>query len=80
MPLSPRPPVGSVPRAFADLAAQDVFFVALEDGTEVAVRNDLRRVTTYVLIEQGRWFEHEWDLLPRIVGPGDTVFDVGANH
>ncbi len=81
MNFSPDPPAaGAAPRAVAELGPEEVLLVALEDGTEVAVRNDLRRVTTYVLIEQGRWFEHEWLLPPRIVGPGDTVFDIGANH
>ncbi len=81
MSFSPHPPaVGPVPRALAELGPEEVLLVTLEEGTEVAVRNDLRRVTTYVLIEQGRWFEHEWPLLPRIVQPGDTLFDIGANH
>ncbi len=73
-------PPATAPRACADMAPEAVLLVTLEDGTEVAVRNDLRRVTTYVLIEQGRWFEHEWDLLRRVATPGATVFDIGANH
>ncbi len=78
---SPRPAAGGgAPRALAELDPEEVLFVTLADGTGIAVRNDLRRVTTYVLIEQGRWFEHEWTLLPRLLEPGDTVFDVGANH
>ncbi len=73
-------PPATVPRAYATMAPEAVLLATLEDGTEVAVRNDLRRVTTYVLIEQARWFEHEWDLLRRVATPGATVFDIGANH
>ncbi len=75
-----REPTTGVPRLLGGHPFDAMLFAELEDGTRIAIRNDLRRMTSYVVAEQRRWFEFEWDLLPRLVRPGDTVFDVGANH
>lgn len=37
-------------------------------------------VTAFVVAEQGKWFEAEYDFLPRLLEPGATVIDVGASY
>lgn len=36
-------------------------------------------ISSYVLLEQGRWFEREIDFLYRLVTPGMLALDIGAN-
>lgn len=40
---------------------------------------DLNCITTYILLEQERWFEKEVDFIYRFASPGMTVLDIGAN-
>jgi len=56
-----------------------VEFVRVSPGCEVAVRPDAEHLTGWVLREQGRWFESEMSLLPRLLPPGACFIDVGAN-
>lgn len=49
------------------------------DGTAIYVPPDLRVVSTYVLLEQGDWFEEDLDLFRALIRPGDKVLDLGAN-
>ncbi len=58
----------------------DTIYIKLANGAEIAVPNDLVHVTSYVLAEQENWFEPELDFWCQVLEPGDTVFDVGANH
>ena len=53
--------------------------VELVDGTQVVVPDSLEQITPYVLQEQGDWFEDEIKFLRRLVQPGQTVVDIGAN-
>jgi FkbM family methyltransferase len=53
--------------------------VTLVDGTKVVVPHTLEQITPYVLKEQGDWFEDEIKFLRRLVKPGHTVVDIGAN-
>jgi FkbM family methyltransferase len=53
--------------------------VELVDGTQVVVPDSLDLITPYVLQEQGDWFEDEIRFLRRLVQPGQTVVDIGAN-
>jgi len=53
--------------------------VTLVDGTQVVVPDSLEQITPYVLQEQGDWFEDEIKFLRRLVQPGQTVIDIGAN-
>lgn len=48
-------------------------------GVTLAVPPSLASITTYVLLEQERWFEKEADFLPHLLKPGMTVVDIGAN-
>ena len=41
---------------------------------------DLRHITTYVLLEQGDWFEkNDLNFFRSIIRPDDIIFDLGAN-
>lgn len=57
----------------------DPLFLETTSGVEVCVPSSLDCITTYVLLEQERWFEKELEFLLRWVFPGMTVVDVGAN-
>lgn len=48
-------------------------------GYSLSVPASLRCITTYVLLEQERWFEFEVDFLLRYIKPGMTAVDIGAN-
>lgn len=52
--------------------------VEVTGGVRVCVPNDLDVLTTYVLREQGQWFEPEVDFLREYVQTGMKVVDIGA--
>jgi FkbM family methyltransferase len=54
--------------------------VELASGLRMAVPPRLDSITTYVLLEQERWFEPEIGLLQHLLQPGMQVLDIGANH
>ncbi len=54
--------------------------VEIPGGVMVRVPDDLEHLTSYILREQGDWFEAELPFLRRAVGPGMTVVDVGASY
>jgi FkbM family methyltransferase len=49
-------------------------------GLTLCVPPSMRSLTTYVLLEQERWFEPEMSLLPHLLQPGMNALDIGANH
>ena len=49
-------------------------------GLTVMVPPMVRRLSTYVLLEQEQWFEPEMSLLPLLLQPGMNTLDIGANH
>src|SRR5258708_17843096 len=51
----------------------------MKDGAKIVVPDDLATMTTYVIEEQGDWFEAELPFVRKVVEPGDKVLDVGAN-
>jgi FkbM family methyltransferase len=51
----------------------------ISDGVTLAVPASLQSITTYVLLEQERWFEKEMDFLRHWLRPGMTIIDIGAN-
>lgn len=57
----------------------DDLSIRTHDGTVVQVPSDLNAITTYVLLEQERWFEKEPDFLAAWLKPGMTAIDIGAN-
>ena len=50
-----------------------------KDGTLLDVPDTLKAITTYVLLEQERWFEKEIDFLLAWLKPEMTAIDIGAN-
>lgn len=46
----------------------------------VVVPDDLNLITTYVLQEQGDWFEDEIKFVRRLLQPGQKAIDIGANY
>lgn len=48
-------------------------------GLRFSVPVDLSCISTFVLLEQGRWFEKELDFVYRVVTPGSVAIDIGAN-
>jgi FkbM family methyltransferase len=56
-----------------------VLEIRISDAVTLAVPASLRSITTYVLLEQERWFEKEIDFLRQWLRPGMTVIDIGAN-
>lgn len=51
----------------------------MTDGTHIVVPASLDAITTYVILEQEKWFEKETTFLERWLKPGMKVIDVGAN-
>lgn len=53
--------------------------LTMADGILIAVPDTLRSISTYVLLEQERWFEKEVDFIERCLRPGMNVIEIGAN-
>lgn len=49
-------------------------------GFAVSTPDNISRMTPYVLLEQEGWFEDEVALFPRLIPPGCSALDIGANH
>lgn len=49
------------------------------DGTHVVLPASLNAITTYVILEQEKWFEKETAFLARWLQPGMNAIDIGAN-
>jgi FkbM family methyltransferase len=49
------------------------------DGTHIVVPASLDAITTYVILEQEKWFEKETAFVARWLRPGMTAIDIGAN-
>ena len=50
------------------------------DDIKIVVPDSLDLITPYVLREQNDWFEDEIKFLRRLLQPGQTVIDIGANY
>jgi len=51
----------------------------MADGTHIVVPSSLDAITTYVILEQEKWFEKETAFVARWLRPGMTAIDIGAN-
>ncbi len=51
----------------------------MADGTHISVPSSLNAITTYVVLEQEKWFEKEVSFLASWLRPGMNVIDIGAN-
>jgi FkbM family methyltransferase len=52
----------------------------LPGGVKLIVPDSLDSITSYVLREQGDWFEDELRFVRKVVGRGESAIDVGANY
>ena len=50
------------------------------DEINICVPDNLHLITTYVLLEQGDWFEDEIHFVRHLLSPGQQVIDIGANY
>jgi FkbM family methyltransferase len=74
-------------RSFGDLASlryvrEDTMAemsLRMADGSHIVVPSSLDAITTYVILEQEKWFEKEPAFLARWLRPGMSAIDVGAN-
>jgi len=74
--ISPRPSIKTIRTAEIALNALEL---KISDAVTLAVPASLQSITTYVLLEQERWFEKEMDFLRHWLRSGMTVIDIGAN-
>ena len=51
-------------------------FVALRDGTQISVPDDLSKMNHYVLSDQGDWFEDEIHFVRRFMAMPRTQLQV----
>lgn len=51
----------------------------MNDGTHIVLPASLDAITTYVILEQEKWFEKEPAFLAQWLKSGMTVIDIGAN-
>jgi len=58
----------------------EIWTLATRSGMTVCVPPSMSSLTTFVLLEQERWFEPEMSLLPCLLKPGMNTLDIGANH
>jgi len=54
--------------------------LTMADGIRIVVPASFNCITTYVVCEQGDWFEDEVRFLRRLLQPGQCVIDIGANY
>ena len=60
------------------LSRMDELTLRLCDGTAIVVPRSLESITTYVLLEQERWFEKE-TAIAALLDAGTNAIDIGAN-
>lgn len=53
-------------------------YAQLANNVEIAVDSSLEHLPSYVLREQGRWFDPEYEFVLRIVQSGMRIIDAGA--
>jgi FkbM family methyltransferase len=70
--MPPTTPFGPAP-------APSALQIQMAGGVNVALPNDLDRITPFVLIEQEDWFEKEIGFVRRLAGDGFCMVDIGAN-
>jgi FkbM family methyltransferase len=61
-------------------AATPAWSVRTASGLTLFVPDSFQALSTFVMLEQERWFEPEMSLLQHLLAPGMQVLDIGANH
>ena len=59
--------------------SSDFVTLSNDKGLQFSVPADLFCISTFVLLEQGKWFEREVDFIYRFAKPGMVALDIGAN-
>lgn len=54
--------------------------ITMANGIKIATPSSLNVLTTFVLQEQGDWFEDEIDFVRLFLEPGQEAIDIGANY
>jgi len=54
--------------------------IIFSDDISIFVPDSLKKITTYILLEQLDWFEDEIKFLKKFIHPGNNVIDIGANY
>jgi FkbM family methyltransferase len=67
-------------RSASPAAEPEAWVVATSSGLHLRLPPSMRSLTTYVMLEQERWFEPEMSLLPLLLAPASNALDIGANH
>lgn len=70
---------GTTAASVASRPEDNQLILATRDGFSVSVPATLGCITTYVLLEQERWFEREAEFVGRFLTQGMTAIDIGAN-
>ena len=55
-------------------------FIPLKDGTQICAPSNITLMSSYVLREQGDWFEDEIHFVRKFIKPGMISLDIGANY
>jgi len=55
-------------------------FIPLKDGTQICAPSNITLMSSYVLREQGDWFEDEIQFVRKFIKPGMVSLDIGANY
>ena len=58
----------------------DTDFLTLFDGTQICAPTNIKLMTPFVLREQQDWFEDEIHFVRKVIEPGMTAIDIGANY
>ena len=58
----------------------EIIRTLLPGNVRISVPNDISTLTTYVLLEQGDWFEDELKFIRSYIREGMTVLDIGASY
>lgn len=79
--LAPTPPIPDAMPSQSPVSLPDTHWtLTIADDVKVCVPPDVKRMTTFVLLEQEDWFEAELPFLRELIEPGMGVLDIGANH
>ena len=54
--------------------------IIFSNDISIFVPDSLKKMTTYILLEQLDWFEDEIKFLKKFILPGNKVIDIGANY
>lgn len=72
-------PVVPIPQSVEAIASGDFVVLPCGPGLKIAAPPSLHCLSTFVFLEQGKWFEREVDFLYRFARPGMVALDIGAN-